>query len=121
MKVREIIRKYGHTLDTVAEKMGTSTSNISQIAKGNPTVQKLREIAAVLGCPVWEFFIDEMDMEDVKRLMGLAQSAQDTAQEQASEAVAELPFGADSDKRPDLIVIDRESGKTFNYVLQEKP
>jgi len=58
MDVKSVIKKYGETVYTVAEKMGVSQPNVSQIINGNPTVKKLEDLARALGCSPAEFFSD---------------------------------------------------------------
>ena len=62
MDVKSIIKRQGFTLEQVAEKMGSSKSSVSQIINGNPTVGKLEQIANIIGCHRWEFFLDEMNL-----------------------------------------------------------
>ena len=45
--------------------LGTSAPALSQSISGNPTLGKLRDIAQVLDCGVWEFFADEINPKDI--------------------------------------------------------
>ena len=58
MDVKSVIKKYGETVYTVAEKMGVSQPSVSQIINGNPTVKKLEDLARAIGCSPAEFFSD---------------------------------------------------------------
>ena len=60
MQIKETMQRYGYTTATLAKKMGVFDSTVSRLMNGNPTIQKLRDLAAAIGCPLWEFFADEM-------------------------------------------------------------
>ena len=68
MDIKGLIKKQGMTLDQVAEKMGVSTSSVSQTTKGNPTVEMIGKIAEAIGVKRWQMFADEMTYEDVRRM-----------------------------------------------------
>lgn len=59
-------------MDSLAKKMNRSKSSISQVANGNPTIDKIKDIANGLGCHWLEFFADELKAEgiEVKRADG---------------------------------------------------
>lgn len=59
MRVKETIREYGHTIGSVANVIGVNRASLSQSISGNPTVETLRKVASVLGCPITDFFKDE--------------------------------------------------------------
>lgn len=59
MNVKGLIRSRGFTLEKVAQQLGTSQSSLSQCLSGNPTVEKLKDIAEVIGCDLVDFFADE--------------------------------------------------------------
>ena len=62
MDIKSIMKRQGWTMDRIAEKMGKTQSNVSQIINNpSPTLTKLREIAGIIGCEWWEFFLDEID------------------------------------------------------------
>ena len=62
MDIKTIMKRQGWTMDKIAEKMGKTQSNVSQIINNpSPTLTKLREIAGIIGCEWWEFFLDEID------------------------------------------------------------
>ena len=62
MQVSRIIRKYGYDLSTVASMAEIPLSSLSKTVnnKNNPTIEKLRKIADVIGCDITEFFEDEI-------------------------------------------------------------
>ena len=52
--LKELCRLKGITLTDVANRMGTSPSNLLSCVKGNPTISKLQDIATALQIPVSE-------------------------------------------------------------------
>ena len=52
--LKEICRRKGLSLTDVANRMGTSPSNLLSSVKGNPTISKLEDIAQALGISVAE-------------------------------------------------------------------
>lgn len=77
MQIKETIQNYGYTPTTLAKKMGVFDSTVSRIIKGNPTVEKLDELAREIGCQRWEFFLDEIlgNDENVHQLLKEIESA----------------------------------------------
>lgn len=76
MNVKSIIKKKGFTLSEVASQMrdkkdniGISQASLSQMLSNNPTTNKLREIASIIGCKVGDFFTDEMSGTDFTALV----------------------------------------------------
>lgn len=68
MDIQSVIKKYGYTIQKVAEKMpnskdkgkvGISQGSLSTIINGNPTISTLQAIATIIGCNVSDFFADE--------------------------------------------------------------
>ena len=67
MNIGAIMLKYGASQKMIAEKMEIKPSSVSQMVSGggNPTIGTLQKLADAIGCKRWEFFIDEMDAEDL--------------------------------------------------------
>ena len=66
MNIRKIINAQGWTLERLASEMtnkqgekGISHAAVSQIINGNPTLDKLKEIASIIGVSVSELVADE--------------------------------------------------------------
>lgn len=67
MRIKEVIKSYGYTIEQVASKMpnsrvgglGITKQSLSIIINGNPTTETLRQIANIIGCDLVEFFKDE--------------------------------------------------------------
>lgn len=64
MRIKEVIKKQGFTLEDIAKAMNTSRSAVSQIVNGNPTIGKLDKIAKIIGVSRGEFFLDELPQQD---------------------------------------------------------
>ena len=76
MDIKTIMRRQGWTMDRIADKMGKTQSNVSQIISNpSPTLGKLREIAGIIGCEWWEFFLDEIDPVKLQQARGDMPSA----------------------------------------------
>lgn len=54
MRIKEVIKEKGLTVQEVAEKMGIKAPSLSRAINGNTTVEMLRRIANVLDVPVSE-------------------------------------------------------------------
>lgn len=95
MDIKGTMRKYGYTMEQLAAKINGSQSSLSQVMSNpSPTLKMLDRIADGLGCKRWEFFLDEMDRDEVMAKLGIsAASAQTDGQQSEQE---ELPF----DKQP---------------------
>lgn len=68
MNIRKVIKDNGWTLERLAAEMtnknggkGVTQSSVSQLLNGNPTIDKLQEIATIIGISVSELVSDETD------------------------------------------------------------
>ena len=103
------MRKYGYTMQQLADKIDGSQSSLSQVMNNpSPTLKMLDKIADGLGCKRWEFFLDEMDPAEVMAKLGVSPAALQPAAPQpqekteAGEKKDELPFSRpDGSKRPE--------------------
>lgn len=66
MNIKKVIKDRGWTLEQVASKMknkqgteGVSQSSVSQLLNGNPSIDKLQEIARIIGVSLSELVSDE--------------------------------------------------------------
>ena len=50
MQIKKVIDEHGKSWASVAKDLGKTSSAIIQIADGNPTVGKLKQLAGVIGC-----------------------------------------------------------------------
>lgn len=69
MNIKKVIKDKGWTLEKLANEMtnkngckGISQASVSQIINGNPTLDKLQEIASILGIPVSELVSDNNNL-----------------------------------------------------------
>lgn len=94
MDIKGTMRKYGYTMQQLAEKIDSSQSSLSQVMNNpSPTLKMLDKIAEGLGCKRWEFFLDEMDPEEVRAKIsgvGVVRQAAPAVREQSD--ANELPF-----------------------------
>lgn len=65
MNIKQSIKAHGWTLDALAKEMtnrdgtkGITQPSMSQLVNGNPTLDKLKEIAAIIGISVSELVTD---------------------------------------------------------------
>ena len=52
MIIKEYLREMGITSAELAKRMGCSPGAVSLMVNGNPTIEKLSEVAGALGCRV---------------------------------------------------------------------
>ena len=70
MNIKKVIKDSGWTLEQLAAEMknkngdkGISQPSVSSIVNGNPTLDKLQEIANIIGISVSELLKDENDLK----------------------------------------------------------
>lgn len=56
LRVKEICKMRGMTMGALADRMGVDLSNLSASIKGNPTLERLKDIAKNLGVEVYDLF-----------------------------------------------------------------
>ncbi len=68
MNIKKVIKDSGWTLERLANEMknkngekGVSQASVSQLINGNPTLDKLQEIASIIGVSVSELLKEEND------------------------------------------------------------
>ena len=66
LRIKEVIKERGTTVQDLAERMGITRVGLSQHINGNPSVEVLERIASAIGCPVTELF--EQPNKDVLSL-----------------------------------------------------
>lgn len=54
--IKDTIKRYGASVNEIAEKMGISRVTLSTHINGNPSTEILLRIADAIGCPVTELF-----------------------------------------------------------------
>ena len=68
MDIKKVIKNKGWSMERLAAEMtnrdgskGVTQQSVSQILNGNPTIDKLKEIASIIGISVSELVADESD------------------------------------------------------------
>ena len=56
LRIKEVIKEKGFSISDIAEKMGITQPALSSIINGNPTAEKLEQIASILNISASEFF-----------------------------------------------------------------
>lgn len=56
LKIKEAIKKYGTSINEVAERMGINRVTLSTHINGNPSIDVLLRIAKAIGCDISELF-----------------------------------------------------------------
>jgi len=56
LRIKEVIKEKGTTVNEVAEKMRITQPALSSIINGNPTSEKLEQIASILNVPAGYLF-----------------------------------------------------------------
>ena len=54
--IKEAMKRYGTSVNEIAEKMGISRVTLSTHINGNPSTEVLLRIADAIGCPVTDLF-----------------------------------------------------------------
>ena len=112
MDIQSAISRHGTTKAELARKMEVAPSYITQLVSGqsSPSMKMLDKLADLIGCKRWEFFLDEMDREEVAQILGMtapaaAQPAAEPRKEEHSDAGAsELPFKNDQPSVPASLI-----------------
>lgn len=102
-RIIEVIGNHGLTKKAVAEKMGKFDQGFNSLIK-NPKWSVIEEVADAIGISTQEL------------LFGAPAIVEPAAPAAPAD---DLPFGKEplTDRKPDLITIDRETGKTLRYAL----
>lgn len=64
LRIKEIAKAKGITMQEIAEKIGISPVNLSASLNGNPTLNRLQEVADILEVDIADFFSRE-NTEDI--------------------------------------------------------
>ena len=66
MRIKEILKEKGMTVQELAEKLGISRQALSRQIQGKLLVETAQGIADALGVPLWQLFADPSDVSDSK-------------------------------------------------------
>ena len=86
------MERYNKIPQMVAKDMDVKHSTLLGVLKGNPTVKTLENVAKAIGCPVWEFFRDEIEAAGLT----IVPSGQKPAPKQGAD---DLPFGGEQNQQ----------------------
>lgn len=95
MEVIKVIERHGYRLQDISKKMKMKPSTLEGTIGGNPTVGTLRKVAEAVGCPVAEFFFDELPTD--YQLPAIEPAASQPSAEQGG--AKDLPFGDQGQKQ----------------------
>ena len=56
LMIKDAMKRYGTSVNEIAERMGISRVTLSTHINGNPSTEVLLRIADAIGCPVTELF-----------------------------------------------------------------
>ncbi|MDR2003923.1 MAG: helix-turn-helix domain-containing protein [Prevotella sp.] len=56
LRIRKLLKEKGLTIADVAERIGVTQSSLSQSLAGNPTLERLKEVADILNVPITDLF-----------------------------------------------------------------
>ncbi|MCD8078887.1 MAG: helix-turn-helix transcriptional regulator [Bacteroides sp.] len=69
MRVKELIKKKGYSMQDLAEKLGITRDTLTRNINGTPTVETLKKIASALGVELWELFTESTSKEELNALI----------------------------------------------------
>ena len=69
LRVKEILKEKGLRMSDLADKMGTNQSNLQKSLSGNPTIDKLCEVATALNVQLGELFPSSVMMPTAKSML----------------------------------------------------
>lgn len=107
MNILEVINKHNFSTHSLAKALNIKQSSIMSVVKdgANPTVNTLRNMAAAMKMPVWEFFEDEMTVEDLEALIARKKAEQRKAAEQKQEGEQQKEEKQEPALTPDVAFI----------------
>lgn len=105
LQIKRIQEEKGINNLMLAERMGVTPQYVGQVAKGSvgASIDKYEQIAEILGVKLWQLFAPKNEYK-------LTEEVETASQNQNSSHDYQ-------DEKPDLIVIDRSTGRTQNYRL----
>ena len=74
MDIKNKISSHGYTLQQVADALGITQQAVSAAINGNPSLSRLKDIAAVLGISVSELLADEESREGEETVITISKN-----------------------------------------------
>ena len=65
LRIKELCKAKGFKMSDLAEKMGVNQANLAASLKGNPTLNRLKDIAKILNVSVCELFSESEDHQNM--------------------------------------------------------
>ena len=121
MDIQSVIIRHGISKAELARKMETSASYITQLVSGQstPSMKMLDKLASIIGCKRWEFFLDEMDREEVMAKLGIWAPLPQESLPGEQKKENELPFGAEETSVPASLICPH-CGTAFIVEVKER-
>ena len=66
LRIKEIAKERGITMAEIAERIGISPVNLSSSLNGNPTLNRLQEVANILEVDISELFVASQTTSDIR-------------------------------------------------------
>lgn len=66
LRIKEIAKERGITMAEIAERIGISPVNLSSSLNGNPTLNRLQEVANILEVDISELFVASKTTSDIR-------------------------------------------------------
>ncbi len=66
LRIKEIAKERGITMAEIAERIGISPVNLSSSLNGNPTLNRLQEVANILEVDISELFVTSKTTSDIR-------------------------------------------------------
>ena len=63
LRIKEVIKEKGMTVQTLADKMGINRVGLSNHINGNPSVAVLEKISTALNVPIWQLFASPEEVQ----------------------------------------------------------
>jgi transcriptional regulator with XRE-family HTH domain len=104
LQLKRIMREQGRTHQWLGDQLGTSAQYVGQLVTGKAgaTLTQYERIATILGVKLWQLFAPQKEY---------------VTREEHDRIVAELTAARRLADRPDLITVDRHTGRTRRYAL----
>lgn len=66
LRIKEILKQQGKTMQDLADMIGINRVNLSNSLNGNPTLERLRQVADCLNVSIRDLFVDNKTESECK-------------------------------------------------------
>lgn len=63
LRVKEITKSKGLTMQQLSEKLGVTRDTLTRNVNGNPTIETLSKISTALEVPIWQLFASPEEVQ----------------------------------------------------------